>query len=94
MWVSIELEIWYRDLAVTTQCTGLSAPGQESGPCSMLDRASRKCQAVVLEHLQNLKPDSRRFLGHPTWDIPFFILSSQVAELPAPDPAPNWAKEG
>lgn len=52
-WASTELEIWYRDLAVTIQHTGLPVQLQR-------DRTSQKCQAVVLGPLQKEKPGSPR----------------------------------
>lgn len=41
MRVSTELKIWYRDLAVTIQCTGFPAQHPKG-------RVSQKCQAAIL----------------------------------------------
>lgn len=56
--VSTELEIWYRDLAVTSQSTGLPCKARRgAGPCSTLHRAAQKSQAVVHGKLKKERPE-------------------------------------
>lgn len=56
--VSPELEIWYRDLCVTSQSTGhLCKARRGEGLCSTSHTAGQKSQAVVRKEVQKEKAE-------------------------------------
>lgn len=72
--VSPELEIWYRDLSVTSRSTGpLCKARRGPGLCSVLHRASQRSQAAcpwkVAEEARK-SPGAKGNSGHPPYGIP------------------------